>query len=226
MVFQEGVLNLFTDGSCDNKNKTMPASCACLAVIYDPVKQVPVIMDQKSYVIENATSNIAELSAIDIGVMLAQDNQMNFNRINLFSDSRISVLGLRDWIWDWVRRSKYNETKVLISTSGEPVKNQILIKNIVAKINTITQCIFCIYHQKGHCMNDLERGREQFYLSNGIYLDIEDVKLITYYNDLTDQFARQTVAQFRQAQRYTPVSYTIGDINMKQYYQVMKRRNF
>ena len=64
------------------------------------------IIDQSFVINRCSTNNNGEIKAIYYGLLLALKYKNNFRTINLFSDSKISIYGLREWIEDWVQRSR------------------------------------------------------------------------------------------------------------------------
>ena len=115
------VINLFCDASIDLDKKIACGGCYIIrqennGEIYE--------IGSRRIIQLNATNNSAEILAIWIGVVeaLRLRNIYPGAIFRLFSDSKISLYGLRDWIKAWVERMKPDGT--LISSNGQPVINQ------------------------------------------------------------------------------------------------------
>lgn len=172
-------INIFTDASIlqvVNKNKSMHFVGAPGFIAYLGNK----IIHQYTEVRAKTTNNYCEIHAIRLAVEYAYTlaNPDNQYTINIFSDSKISIYGLREWIYSWIRNSHQG---TLYSTSG-PVKNQeeflatvylILSKNL--RIN--------FFHVRGHhdhgSQKEFIKFRESFRRENHINDTIEDT-LINY----------------------------------------------
>ena len=76
----------------------------------------------------NTTNNESALYAIYLGILQAvKFRSMMPNKIKqiyLFSDSKISLIGIREWIYKWVNNVKDG---LMLSSSGKPVANQAII---------------------------------------------------------------------------------------------------
>ena len=105
------------------------------------------IIDQSFVINRCSTNNNGEIKAIYYGLLLALKYKNNFRTINLLSDSKISIYGLREWIEGWVQNSKGDQ---LLGSTNEPVSSQ---QEILACIYTImtNDLHVKLYHQKGHC---------------------------------------------------------------------------
>lgn len=140
------------------------------------------------------TNNFGEASAIRLGVLNALDalRFLEFDpvcRINLFSDSKINLFGLRDWIYSWLNNQDPNG--VLMSSSGTPVANQNILMDTASLILNNNLRI-CLYHQAGHCTNEktMIEGKEVFFKSNGIGLANIELLYICENNNIIDDFTR------------------------------------
>lgn len=140
------------------------------------------------------TNNFGEASAIRLGVIMAL-NTLKFLefipvfRVNLFSDSKINLFGLRDWIYSWLYKQDSNG--VLISSSGTPVANQNILMDTATMILNNNLRI-CLYHQAGHCINEktMLKGKEVFFNSNRINLSNPELLYICENNNAIDKFTR------------------------------------
>ena len=159
-------------------------------------------------IIDDCTNNIAELTAIELGVEMAIKHQYNYKRINLFSDSRISVFSLREWFFNWVKNAgmSYDDYGLhlanLKTSSGSDVKNYSIITEIINKISDIDPkyCQFNIYHCPGHMHGKTKEVIKTFNKHNKILLSEEDANLLTYYNDKVDNITRNVIKDYQVSQ--------------------------
>lgn len=145
-LINDHTLNIFTDASILQKeyNDIGMSVSSPGAQIYlgDQLK------DTIIQVLPDCTNNEGEITAIQLGLYLAvrwRAMLPQVDNINLFSDSKISLLGLRDWSFSWVKQEKQG----IIYGSGGPVKNQLhfidAIHYIIANDLRIN-----LYHVRGH----------------------------------------------------------------------------
>lgn len=179
------IINVFCDASIDT-NKHI-ACGGCYITIQEIVPEVSIINGyrrdtvssisikdycSKMYIQHNATNNSAEILAIWTGIQeIIRIREMYPNAIyRVFSDSKISLYGLRDWMKNWINR--YDPEKgVLISSSGEEVANQqyfIEIYNLIIELGLKVE----FYHQRGHVGESggvsLIMARTQFIKANKV----------------------------------------------------------
>lgn len=181
-----GILNIFSDASLRGQDNTTWTCGGALAFIGKD------IIDKKFRIFSDKSSNVAELKAIRMGIELARAHMHEFSEINLFSDSQISIFGIRDRIYDW--RIKKGE---LVGYANKPIKNQdIMIEIIYMVVNYDININF--YHQKGHVnTNDLgskAHALNTFAISNKINKKDIDMNFITYIsncNNSIDVYSRQ-----------------------------------
>lgn len=212
-VFNPSVINIFTDASVKEKN-TCPG---CIVVRTLPSGNREVVSSAQ-YVIEQSTNNMGEISAIELGVMEALKYNGIFT-INLFSDSKICIVGLREWVFNW-----YNTmvNGVIYSSTGTPVANQDVIFRIM---NTIVanNLNINLYHQKGHVPVDnqakLEKAMKTFNDSNKTNVtDMSLIRQLSYYNNVVDNSTRlylnNTFLSYRD--EYSSIIYD-RDLDLEQY---------
>ena len=164
------VINIFCDASIDNNAHI--ACGGCYIVKQEP-NGMTTPLDHRLCIQHNATNNSAEILAIYTGVLAAIDfRQIYPNAVfRLFSDSKISLYGLRDWMKNWIKNSQLKGTNILISSSGQPVANQQYFINI---FNIIVDKHLCIefYHQRGHVGESggvsMVKARAQFIKANKV----------------------------------------------------------
>lgn len=119
-------LDIFTDASVLGKVDVVKGNRVCggaVSVIND--------MRDTEYhcVIDHATNNYGELTGLYLAVQLAAEYKDVVDEFNIYSDSNISVSGLKSWIYNWVNRMDRNG--IMYTSSGVEVANQNIIKNIV-----------------------------------------------------------------------------------------------
>lgn len=149
-------LNIFSDASILKPTKDRPYFIGCPGVvIYLGSYPCGRIYD----IIPETTNNFCEMRAIGIAVTMANwyRQYYHIDRINIFSDSKISVYGLREWIYSWVRNAHNGE---LISSSGS-VKNQTEILKIIQYIIQNNLRIN-LYHVRGHHDHNTDKEFREF----------------------------------------------------------------
>lgn len=141
----------------------------------------------------NTTNNESEITSILLGVMGAiqlRHDYSNISSINLFSDSKISVFGLREWIFSWIRSIRDD---VMYSSSGQPVANQKIILSIVNIIDKYDLYIN-IFHVRGHLDSGSQKNVTEFKKSfvRENKLDIDDylVDFLIFGNSSIDNYTR------------------------------------
>ena len=129
------VINIFTDASMSpgGDNKGPVPGCYGFITMHNELE-----INSAVYIDTFCTVNRAEIKAIKFAVMEAIRLRTSGFRgiINIFSDSRVSIMGIREWIFGW-----YNNGKVLINGSGTEVANQsefIEIMQLILKYNPYT----------------------------------------------------------------------------------------
>lgn len=136
------VINIFTDASMMPTDGTQPVpGCYGFLTMHGETE-----INHGVYVDTYSTVNRAEIKGIKCAVMEAiRLRSIGFRgMINIFSDSQISVLGIRERIFGWFNNGSYLENK-----SGEKVANQseyIEILQLIIQYNPYVN----FYHMKGH----------------------------------------------------------------------------
>ena len=118
------------------------------------------------------TNNSGEICAILLGVANAiaiKESTSEPCRFNIFSDSIISIRGVREWIFSWIENANKNGNNILINSSGKPVINQFYFKTIFNQIILHNLDVY-FYHQDGHVNNNYARAAKDFQKVNGIPL--------------------------------------------------------
>ena len=190
------IANIFCDASIDT-NKKIACAGSCLITQHGKIINGPFM---KHVILNNATNNSAEILAIWLGICEAiklRDQSPGTNIVfRLFSDSKISLYGLRDWIQSWIMNAKDG---ILISSSGMPVMNQQLFistYNMIVKSNLYIS----LYHQRGHVKErvSMDKAYSHFLRANrctpeSLGLDIET---ISNYNNIIDKSTRDTLTKY------------------------------
>lgn len=156
---------------------------------------VPIVLGENYTVYHDCTNNMGELLAILNAVRYGHD-LLKFNKathLNIISDSKISIFGLRDWIFNWVKNS---HNGIMYGSSG-PVLNQRLILQIIYEI-IINNDFIRFYHIRGHQKSKPNVLIESFSKENGFEVTDIDPRLPGYLiqcNDRVDIFSRDMLKE-------------------------------
>lgn len=178
--------NIFTDASIIKTIYGETIGCAGAIGYLTSGNKDPIISTK---IIRESTNNNSEITAILLGVGIALSAPKGF-KINLFSDSKICIYGLREWIYSWMNNREPDGT--MVSSSGTPVANQEVFLHIINLITTNNLSIN-LYHQKGHVKNtksSLDNAKKVFFESNGVVLDDQDIFNISSFNNYIDEYTR------------------------------------
>ena len=193
-LFNEESICIFTDSSFKNLSKdkniaigvTAPAVC-----IYNGTN----LIDQTFNILHNTTTQQGELNAILLGVMKSYFYR-NYKHIRLFSDSQVSIFGIRDRIFKWVRLT--NEGQNILGDNGT-IKNQDYIMDIIYYIlsNNIP---LELYHVKGHVKqsySSISHAKKVFQSSNYINENIDDalIYMMSEANNTVDKYSTDMLNQ-------------------------------
>ena len=181
-------LNIFSDASIHGKKGNQTGCYAVVAVVKDD------IIDSTYRLVSNTTSNNSEIKGIRgaLNIALKYSNQFQF--INIFSDSLVSINGLKSYIYNW----KYNKLDNLLYTStNKPAANQEIFIEAHRMLSTLEQspCIINLWHQSGHINNDysdIQKASESFKKNNNINgkIDFNFIRYISLWNNYVDQTSR------------------------------------
>ena len=185
------IFDIYTDASID-LNKRIGCSGA-LVVNRKRNEIVKSIFGVKF----NATNNMSEIIAIWLGIYQAIEllytEQTPFH-INLFSDSQISLFGLREWIYGWINNRKGNS---MIGSSGT-VSNQEWFRDCYHAILS-SGIKMKLFHQKGHInlnsSKSIYEADKVFRTSNVNSLRMIGLtpQIVSTYNNLVDEETRKIV---------------------------------
>ena len=183
-------LNIFTDASL-RKDENPDLSATCAAAIAFVGEN---IIDRQFRIFVGETSNYGEIKAVRLGVELALVHRYNFSTINLFSDSQISIFGVRDRIFNW----RIIDDQ-LVGYANKVIKNQTEFLDVINLI-AYNNLYINLYHQKGHVdvsnIKSLLYARSTFFESNRPFgstqtnTDIQFIKYISTCNDMVDHYSR------------------------------------
>lgn len=189
-------LFIFTDASVTKYGRHQEEYISCSgAVACVWTGNTYQIIDQNFVINRCSTNNNGEIKAIYYGLLLALKYKNCFNEIDLFSDSKISIYGLREWIESWVEKSKGDQ---LLGSSNLPVSNQ---QEILACIYTImtNNLHVNLYHQKGHCTQRvMSTALKTFKSTNFIdeFISNTFMYFISDMNDYVDKTSRNTLNEY------------------------------
>ena len=158
--------------------------------------------------------NAAEILAILLGVgeaLRIRDNVYPNAIFRLFSDSGISLFGLRDWMVNWIKNM--GSDNILRTSQKEPVINQqtfIKIYNMIVNHNLKIE----LYHQKGHItMTDkaLREARAYFIKQNKVTPDMLGLSIenIVAFNNMVDNDTRVIEKTYIESGIYDPNNTTL-----------------
>ena len=200
------VFNIFCDASIDTKNKL-----ACSgSVLTDSAANE--IISIEHFIQTNATNNSSEILAILSSIRLAIKfkNILNIDCIfNIFSDSKLCIFGLRDWLGKWYANQKIEDgISVLYASSKDPVKNQEYFKECVRLIvdNNLRLNLF---HNRGHIAyntpDKLLYARNTFIEYNEIEPESLGLSMYTIckYNDFVDISTKSILSQMKNYSKTT-----------------------
>lgn len=194
-IFNDYSINIFTDASVRDHEDTVESVAGALLLYPKGTVNSPYIYENTR--ILNSTNNEGEIYAILMGINLAirllQANEAYRDyTINLFSDSRICIFGLREWYSSWISNGRNNQ---FMNSSGQPVANQeifIQCMNLIMFYNLKIN----FYHIRGHKdptkKNDFQQFSKDFMISN--YIKEEPsrnlVLALAQFNDYVDYNTR------------------------------------
>lgn len=200
-------LDVFADASITTRKVILPngercayyVSCAGTAIIQRDEDYrgniVPIVLQENYSIYHDCTNNMGELLSILNAIRLGH-NILKFNKsthLNIISDSKISIFGLRDWIFNWINKSHGG---ILYGSSG-PVLNQRLILQIIYEI-IMNGDFIRFYHVRGHQKTKSDIFIDSFSRENGFKVTDIDPRLPNYLiqcNDRVDVFSRDMLKE-------------------------------
>lgn len=205
-INNEYTLNIFTDASIVSRKGYYDGCYGAIAVYNDQ------IIDQIYRIASESTNNNSEIKGLRAGVYLALKYKNLFKVINIFSDSQISIFGIRDRLLTW---RVNQETMTLMSKQNTPIMNQDIFLDIVYLMIENNLRINFI-HQKGHVNNHIDNlmgAQHVFRASNQIRgrIDLNMIRFISKWNDIVDRTSRDTLLQYdQQLKHMDPIEYFIA----------------
>lgn len=198
-LYNKQTLNIFCDASIINDNGVFTGCYGVVGVVEDR------IIDSMYKLASNTTNNNSEIKGIRGALSMANVWKDRYKYINIFSDSQISVFGLKKYIYKW----RYKDG-TFYSNSGTPVANQYVFVEAHGQIEELVKhpnCIFSLYHQAGHISNDynsLKRAANVFARSNNIQgkIDINMIRYISTYNNYVDVTSRNLLRRSNRTVEY------------------------
>lgn len=192
--FNPYTVNIFTDSSVKNVACGFDSCSAVCTLLGDNV------ISSRAEINRGTTNNFGEMYAIYMGVCEALQyiiHNTPVTCINLYSDSRISVLGLKQWYKNWVLDSE----GYLVGSTGR-IANQNLICSIINMIITYKIKI-SFYHIKGHTnlnkQSEFEDFKIKFRTINGdigpSLIEDEVFEKLIRYNDHVDTYSRNLLSK-------------------------------
>ena len=213
--YNKKTLNIFCDASIVKTKKSFMGCYGVVAVVEDT------ILDSIYRLVSDTTNNESEIKGLRAAIGMAYQYNGCFRTINIFSDSKISIMGLTKYIYHW----RYNKHDgLLYGTSRNPISNQEIFIECVQLLKGLSQgpSIICLYHQAGHVSNHYENLRhaaEVFATSNNILgsVDMNLIRYLSTYNNLVDHNSREFLHKASRTGVYIdPVSFFAqGKINKK-----------
>ena len=174
-------LNIFTDASVSG-NYSAPGF-----ILYDGYNP------KCSFVkcLYNSTNNEGEAYAIKMAISYVATFGKHYNAINIFSDSMITVKGLREWIRNWIKNI---EDGTMYSSSGDEVANQAILLDCI-KMIVYYELPIRFYHIDGHkdCnkLKDITKYISDFRRdNNGININMQLATFLMSNNTKIDELTR------------------------------------
>ena len=159
----DNTVYIFTDGNCKRNGKA--GSKGGYAVFFTDDQDSPFHnLNYSSLVAKDPTNQKAELLAMLKVFEIIQEHQNLFSDkpIMIVSDSMYSIKCLSEWYKNWIK----NDWK---TSKGEPVKNDMIIKRIVAIRDTLGPLVNNIKfkHIHSHTVCPANRDSKEYFLWYG-----------------------------------------------------------
>lgn len=191
----DNTLNIFTDASIIGRSGNFTGCYGVVAVVGDN------IMDQTYKLVSNTTNNNSEIKGIRAGLGIAMKYSNMYKNINIFSDSLISINGLKSYIYGW----KINPNDGMLYTK---MKKKVVNQAIFIECHRIlrdlenSDSMITLYHQPAHVnnnYNELLKSAESFRRSNNIYgkIDLNFMRYICTWNNHVDNNSRSMLRRNR-----------------------------
>jgi ribonuclease HI len=230
MIEYYNALNCFTDASTTKGSDGIVSSCAGYVLTYHGE-----VIDRGERILYNSTNNEGELYAILMGVKALLSYSYMDTFLNLFSDSRISIEGLRSWCINWSKSQDKNG--ILYGTNGKEVANQKIIKYIIHTIyySKIHMQLFCqLVHINTCKVDDMTRSISYFLNCNGVKISNDIAVQISGFNNMVDNNTRKYLAHSLKKNHgklskfgniFIPINYTLSDSMIDEYIPLLMDAN-
>lgn len=193
-------INCFTDASITKDpvtGKYIASSGYCIVID-------GMIVEHDNQILYDATNSYGELYAVLMGVRALNKYKAERRQMNILSDSRISIMGLREWIFNWVNNFNNSSGSLgLISYAGAEISNQELYTAVIDEIIN-NQIPLGLYHILGHVnyksKEKIHKARTYFNKTNQESIGDDIAKELCYYNNYVDLMTRERLKDVVYAQ--------------------------
>lgn len=187
------VLNVFSDASMHKRNKSFIGCYGSVAVTCDS------ILDNHYNIDSFSTTPASEARGLRTSIIIASKLAKDFDTINFFSDSQITIMAVRDYIHKWdIHDGKFWTSGGKVAKNGSIYMecNRLLADPVFygKDIN--------LYHQKGHVniasFEQLKRAADVFRRENHLNckIDLNFIRYISVFNDLVDKQSRSILRRY------------------------------
>lgn len=184
------IYDIYADASINLETKL---GCAGIALV-DRKKDL--LIDERYFIKEHSTNNMCEIIAVWAGIYRAIEllfTETVAFHVNVFSDSQISLFGMREWISTWIK----NKRGDILFNNG-PIANQEWFADAYHAI-LASGLKLKFFHQKGHV--DANNPRSVFEAdksfrtsnTNSMHMIGTTPQVLARYNNLVDQNSRRIV---------------------------------
>lgn len=190
-LFFKNAINVYSDSSVIRYQDNWVTACGFISTYNNQ------IIDSSTKSFTGVTNNYGEIYGIYMGIKYLIENYKNDDIfLNLFSDSRISVLGLTTWIFKWLN---LKEGVILKRTGGncargKSVLNQEIFLEIMRLIiqNNVHINLWHIHGHTNSTGKSFLKFKSSFNKINctDIILPDEFYKEMIYYNDKIDNLVK------------------------------------
>lgn len=200
-VFSDNILNIFCDASITDEvsdpepvryyKKKIGCAMAAGFIGNDIIESTPRF--KASHILRWTTNNESEVYALYLAVHMAREaiECLGIKNINIFADSNFALLGVKEWIYGWVKNSVPGGP--LINSSNKEVANQ---RYFIYIIDTILkyQLNINLVHVDGHVntsnSNEVIEASMKFQKANNVNIFPDVMRLICMGNDYVDVMSR------------------------------------
>lgn len=214
-ILDANAINIFADASIKKIDKVTYCCPGCIVVLNSADGPIIETVDKR---VMTGTNNSSEVTAILMAVQQAVRFNYFPNVINVFSDSKISVFGLREWFFTWINNIKNG---VMLSSTGKEVANQQIFLHVVNFILN-NQLNINLLHQMGHVNSAADKieAKNVFLRSNNEFLSDEELEYISFYNNTIDSLTRDYLNQIPMPEvigSNNPINYMVDRGSMDLY---------